>query len=187
MWVCEKKTYHDDIFDGSLPENSVDCSISPSFVILVSSLLTCTRSFLFSVICSIFCKMLVMWIFDIMVLQCSSISKAVSYKIPMTSILLCILFDSFLQHRMLCVATWWLHACLMVCRVDLCHQSYDEEEDDSDPEDALLDKIDKTNTQTRRHRRCCTFRLARIGSRQRIVILVKKRIQILDYLNGNLP
>ncbi|KAL6546410.1 hypothetical protein OROMI_022131 [Orobanche minor] len=57
--------------------------------------------------------------------------------------------------------------------VDLCHQSNDDEEDEGcSPREALLEKINKTDSNTNGRRRCCTFRLYRIRSRQKIVILV---------------
>ncbi|KAG6405042.1 hypothetical protein SASPL_132623 [Salvia splendens] len=57
--------------------------------------------------------------------------------------------------------------------VDLCHHPNDEEEDeDCNPHEALLEKMNKTSPQTNGNRRCCTFRLPHIGSRQKIVIVV---------------
>ncbi|XP_042006241.1 tobamovirus multiplication protein 1-like [Salvia splendens] len=57
--------------------------------------------------------------------------------------------------------------------VDLCHHPTDEEEDeDCNPHEALLEKMNKTSPQTNGNRRCCTFRLSHIGSRQKIVIVV---------------
>ncbi|KAL3616926.1 hypothetical protein CASFOL_039320 [Castilleja foliolosa] len=57
--------------------------------------------------------------------------------------------------------------------VDLCHQPNDEEEDEwCSPQEALLQKINKTASSSNGRRRCCNLRLHRIGSRQKIVILV---------------
>ncbi|XP_047950929.1 tobamovirus multiplication protein 1-like isoform X5 [Salvia hispanica] len=57
--------------------------------------------------------------------------------------------------------------------VDLCHHPNDEEEDeDCNPHEPLLEKMNKTSPQTNGNRRCCTFRLPHIGSRQKIVIVV---------------
>ncbi|GFP81120.1 hypothetical protein PHJA_000255300 [Phtheirospermum japonicum] len=57
--------------------------------------------------------------------------------------------------------------------VDLCHQPNDEEEDEGcSPQEALLQKLNKTVSNTNSRRKCCNFRLHRIGSRQKIVVLV---------------
>ncbi|GER24577.1 tobamovirus multiplication 1 [Striga asiatica] len=57
--------------------------------------------------------------------------------------------------------------------VDLCHQPSDDEEDEGcSTHEALLEKINKTSSNSNGQRRCCTFKLHRIGSRQKIVILV---------------
>ncbi|KAI3456045.1 hypothetical protein Pfo_012708 [Paulownia fortunei] len=57
--------------------------------------------------------------------------------------------------------------------VDLCHQSNDDDEDEGcSPREALLEKINKTDLNASVRRRCCTLRSLRIGSRQKIVILV---------------
>lgn len=77
----------------------------------------------------------------------------------------------------------------MVCRVDLCHHTNDDDDVDDDgynPQEALLDKMNKTNPQTNGRRRCCTFRSVQIGSRQKIVILVKKQLSIIDNRFGML-
>ncbi|KAJ3685069.1 hypothetical protein LUZ61_014233 [Rhynchospora tenuis] len=92
----------------------------------------------------------------------------------------------------------WPHSCgfiLMACPqilflaafllllsfwVDLCHQPNDDEEEDEEYgsyHEALLDKS-KTKTGLRHadahhsHRKCCSFQGARLGSRQKFVILV---------------
>lgn len=59
-------------------------------------------------------------------------------------------------------------------RVDLCHQSNDEEDEDDgySPREALLEKNKpKSNADSRR--RCCSFRAVNVGSRQKVVALVK--------------
>ncbi|KAG8385321.1 hypothetical protein BUALT_Bualt03G0030600 [Buddleja alternifolia] len=57
--------------------------------------------------------------------------------------------------------------------VDLCHQSNDDDEDEGcSPREALLEKMNKTDSSTNGRRKCCSFRLIRVGSRQKIVILV---------------
>ncbi|KAL6500732.1 hypothetical protein OROHE_025529 [Orobanche hederae] len=72
--------------------------------------------------------------------------------------------------KILFVATFLL---LLSFWVDLCHQSNDDEEDEGcSPREALLEKINKTASNANGRRRCCTFRLYRIRSRQKIVILV---------------
>lgn len=69
----------------------------------------------------------------------------------------------------------------MVCRVDLCHHTNDDDDDDGyNPQEALLDKMNKMNPETNGRRRCCTFRSVQIGSRQKIVILVKTQLSIVD-------
>lgn len=68
----------------------------------------------------------------------------------------------------------------MVCRVDLCHQPNDDDEDEGySPREALLEKMNKTNSNANVGRRCCSFRSIRTGSRQKIVILVKEQLLIL--------
>lgn len=80
----------------------------------------------------------------------------------------------------------------MVFRVDLCHHTNDDDDDDGyNPQEALLDKMNKTIPQTNGRRRCCTFRSLHIGSRQKIVILVKQQPSVIDsrfgmYYNQNL-
>ncbi|XP_047943652.1 tobamovirus multiplication protein 1-like isoform X5 [Salvia hispanica] len=72
--------------------------------------------------------------------------------------------------RILFIAAFLL---LLSFWVDLCHHPIDEEEDDGyNPQEALLEKMSKTSPQTNGNRRCCSFRLAHIGSRQKIVIVV---------------
>ncbi|KAL8460882.1 hypothetical protein ACS0TY_032399 [Phlomoides rotata] len=57
--------------------------------------------------------------------------------------------------------------------VDLCHQANDDEEDEGySPREALLEKMNKSNSNANSRRRCCTFRSIHIGSRQKTVILV---------------
>ncbi|CAA0832346.1 Unknown protein [Striga hermonthica] len=57
--------------------------------------------------------------------------------------------------------------------VDLCHQPSDDEEDEGcSANEALLEKINKNSSNSNGRRRCCSFKLHRIGSRQKIVILV---------------
>ncbi|CAK9181731.1 unnamed protein product [Ilex paraguariensis] len=58
--------------------------------------------------------------------------------------------------------------------VDLCHQANDEEDEDEgcSSQEALLDKTNRPQSNTDSHRKCCSFRCFRIGSRQRVVILV---------------
>lgn len=69
---------------------------------------------------------------------------------------------------------------MLVYRVDLCHQPNDDEEDEGyNPHEALLEKMNKSNSNARSRRKCCTFRSMGIGSRQKIVILVKKRLLVL--------
>lgn len=62
------------------------------------------------------------------------------------------------------------------CRVDLCHQSDDEDEEDeeSNIEESLLEKTfnERSSLNTDNQRRCLPFRLVHVRSRQRIVILV---------------
>lgn len=61
----------------------------------------------------------------------------------------------------------------MVCRVDLCHHSNDDDEDEGwSPQDALLEKTNTADSNTSNRRRCFSFVSIRIGSRQKIVILV---------------
>ncbi|KAH6825598.1 hypothetical protein C2S53_017570, partial [Perilla frutescens var. hirtella] len=72
--------------------------------------------------------------------------------------------------RILFIAAFLL---LLSFWVDLCHHSNDDDDDEGyNPQEALLEKMNKTNPQTNGRRRCCSFRSARIGSRQKIVILV---------------
>ncbi|GER42739.1 hypothetical protein STAS_19553 [Striga asiatica] len=58
--------------------------------------------------------------------------------------------------------------------IDLCHQASDDDEDDEicSPQEALLEKINITSSNANVRQRCCSFKLHRIGSRQKIVILV---------------
>ncbi|KAL8493389.1 hypothetical protein ACS0TY_024560 [Phlomoides rotata] len=57
--------------------------------------------------------------------------------------------------------------------VDLCHQANDDEEDEGySPREALLEKMNKSNSNANSRRRCCTFRSIHIGSRKKTVILV---------------
>ncbi|KAI3466808.1 hypothetical protein Pfo_023471 [Paulownia fortunei] len=57
--------------------------------------------------------------------------------------------------------------------VDLCHQSNDDDEDEGcSPQEALLEKINITDSNTNNRRKCFSLRSIRIGSRQKVVILV---------------
>ena len=61
----------------------------------------------------------------------------------------------------------------MACRVDLCHHSNDDDEDDGwNPQDTLLEKTNTTDSSTSNRSRCFSFMSIRIGSRQKVVILV---------------
>ena len=71
---------------------------------------------------------------------------------------------------------WFLY-CTWVsfCRVDLCHQAYD----DDDYEGSFCDNplLEKTSNESNlasidSHRKCFPFRFGRVGNRQKIVILV---------------
>ncbi|KAK2985751.1 hypothetical protein RJ640_025759, partial [Escallonia rubra] len=86
----------------------------------------------------------------------------------------------------------WSHSCgfvLMACPkilflaafllllsfwVDLCHQAKDEEDEDEgcSPREALLEKMNKRDVNADSSRRCCSFRVLHIGSRQKVVVLV---------------
>lgn len=63
--------------------------------------------------------------------------------------------------------------------VDLCHQANDEDEDDGSPREALVEKLNKPNFKLTTRRRCCTFRVFPVGSRQQVVILVTLLILLL--------
>lgn len=58
-------------------------------------------------------------------------------------------------------------------RVDLCHQPNDEEDEDDaySPREVLLEKNKPTSSADSR-RRCCSFRAVKVGSRQKVVVLV---------------
>ncbi|PIN23597.1 hypothetical protein CDL12_03669 [Handroanthus impetiginosus] len=57
--------------------------------------------------------------------------------------------------------------------VDLCHQSNDDDEDEEcSPQENLLDKTNTTDSNPYSRRRCFSFRLIHVGSRQKVVILV---------------
>lgn len=57
--------------------------------------------------------------------------------------------------------------------VDLCHQSNDDDEDEaSSPREALLDKTNTTNSNSISQHRFFSLGSIRIGSRQKVVILV---------------
>ncbi|EYU28193.1 hypothetical protein MIMGU_mgv1a008794mg [Erythranthe guttata] len=57
--------------------------------------------------------------------------------------------------------------------VDLCHHSHDDDEEEGwSPQEALLEKMNRTDSKSYSCRRCCTFRSISVGSRQKIVILV---------------
>lgn len=67
------------------------------------------------------------------------------------------------------------HSKLMVHRVDLCHQSHDDDDEDEgyySSQEALLEKMNKTDSKSFSCRRCCNFRSISTGSRQKFVILV---------------
>ncbi|KAI3800679.1 hypothetical protein L1987_28773 [Smallanthus sonchifolius] len=63
--------------------------------------------------------------------------------------------------------------------VDLCHQANDEDEDDGSPREALIKKANKSNLKISSRRRCCSFRVFPVGSRQQAVILVTLLILVL--------
>lgn len=72
--------------------------------------------------------------------------------------------------RILFIAAFLL---LLSFWVDLCHHPNDDDDDEGyNPQEPLLEKMNKTNSQTNGRHRCCTFRSARIGRRQKIVIMV---------------
>ncbi|XP_069150561.1 tobamovirus multiplication protein 1 isoform X4 [Solanum lycopersicum] len=64
--------------------------------------------------------------------------------------------------------------------VDLCHQSNDEEDEDDvySPREALLEK-NKPNSNADSRRRCCSFRAVKVGSRQKVVVLVTLLVFLL--------
>lgn len=66
-------------------------------------------------------------------------------------------------------------------RVDLCHQNNNDEDEEEgcSPREALLEKMEKPNSSRDRCRRCCSFRLSHIGSRQKVVLLVPHLFKIL--------
>ncbi|KZV56031.1 tobamovirus multiplication protein 1-like [Dorcoceras hygrometricum] len=70
--------------------------------------------------------------------------------------------------KILCIAAFLL---LLSFWVDLCHQSNDDEDEES-PREFLLEKRNKANPTTNSSRNCCSFRSTRVGSRQKVVILV---------------
>ncbi|KAK3038712.1 hypothetical protein RJ639_028319, partial [Escallonia herrerae] len=59
-------------------------------------------------------------------------------------------------------------------KVDLCHQAKDEEDEDEgcSPRETLLEKMNKPDVNADSSRRCCSFRVLHIGSRQKVVVLV---------------
>nr|XP_043621115.1 tobamovirus multiplication protein 1 [Erigeron canadensis] len=63
--------------------------------------------------------------------------------------------------------------------IDLCHQANDEEEDEGSPREALLKKANKPNLKVYSRRRCCSFRVFPVGSRQQVVILVTLLIFVI--------
>lgn len=70
-------------------------------------------------------------------------------------------------------------------RVDLCHQADDEDDDDEGSfREALLEQtFGKSDSLDRdSHRTCFPLRFIRIGSRQRIVILVLPQFRVPCYL-----
>ncbi|XP_073299163.1 uncharacterized protein [Primulina huaijiensis] len=56
--------------------------------------------------------------------------------------------------------------------VDLCHQSNDDDEDEESPREVLLKKRNKADPTANSSRDCCSFRPTRVGSRQKVAILV---------------
>ncbi|XP_027770609.1 tobamovirus multiplication protein 1 isoform X2 [Solanum pennellii] len=64
--------------------------------------------------------------------------------------------------------------------VDLCHQSNDEEDEDDvySPREALLEK-NKPNSNADSRRRCCSLRAVKVGSRQKVVVLVTLLVFLL--------
>lgn len=64
--------------------------------------------------------------------------------------------------------------------VDLCHQPNDEEDEDDvySPREALLEK-NKPNSNADSRRRCCSFRAVKVGSRQKVVVLVTMLVFLL--------
>ncbi|KAG4943870.1 hypothetical protein JHK85_048516 [Glycine max] len=78
---------------------------------------------------------------------------------------------------------WFLY-CTWVsfCRVDLCHQAYD----DDDYEGSFCDNplLEKTSNESNlasidSHRKCFPFQFGRVGNRQKIVILVTLLVFII--------
>ncbi|KAM7524966.1 hypothetical protein LguiA_014868 [Lonicera macranthoides] len=65
--------------------------------------------------------------------------------------------------------------------VDLCHQANDEDDEDEvcSPREALLEKLNKPRSHTDSHRKCCSFPVIHVGSRQKIVILVTALVFVL--------
>ncbi|KAI3821510.1 hypothetical protein L1987_09078 [Smallanthus sonchifolius] len=70
-------------------------------------------------------------------------------------------------------------ASFQLARVDLCHQANDENEDDGSPWEALIKKANMSNLKITSQRRCCSFRVFPVGSRQQAVILVTLLILVL--------
>ena len=64
------------------------------------------------------------------------------------------------------------HYLLIFCRVDLCHQPSDE--DDEEYTEALLEKTrnEAGSSHVDRRRRICSFCSGHVGNRQKFVILV---------------
>ncbi|MCD7463150.1 hypothetical protein HAX54_050042, partial [Datura stramonium] len=64
--------------------------------------------------------------------------------------------------------------------VDLCHQPNDEEDEDDvySPREALLEK-NKPNSNADNRLRCCSFRAVKMGSRQKVVVLVTLLVFLL--------
>ncbi|KAF3667958.1 putative agamous-like MADS-box protein AGL62-like [Capsicum annuum] len=65
-------------------------------------------------------------------------------------------------------------------QVDLCHQPNDEEDEDDaySPREVLLEKNKPTSSADSR-RRCCSFRAVKVGSRQKVVVLVTLLVFLL--------
>ncbi|XP_059669099.1 tobamovirus multiplication protein 1 isoform X1 [Cornus florida] len=65
--------------------------------------------------------------------------------------------------------------------VDLCHQTNDDDdEDEGSPREALLERTSsKPRSNADSQRRCCSFRVIHVGSRQKVVIVVTVLIFVL--------
>jgi hypothetical protein len=65
--------------------------------------------------------------------------------------------------------------------VDLCHQAKDEDDEDEacNSRESLLEKMDKSHSHTDTRRRCCSFPVIHVGSRQKLVILITALVFVL--------